>query len=770
MADRFPDGQLYIDLRGYSLDPPLAPVEALARFLHALGMPVEQVPAATDEAAAAYRSLLAGKQMLILLDNAASAEQVRPLLPGGARSVVVVTSRDQLGGLVAIDGARRLSLDVLTSEEAHALLTRMLGAERVEAEHGPTAELARLCSYLPLALRIAAANLAGRPKHPIAEYTARLRSGDPATTLAVAGDARSAVTVAFDLSYDRLPGSARRLFRLVGLTPGPDVTAEAAAALADISIDQARSSLEMLADAHLVTEHAVGRYTCHDLIRRYASNRAEHEESDAARDAALAGVYAYYLNSVDVAAQLLYPEKLRLPPTVDPTVATVSLHDHSQALAWLDGERASLVAMVRWAAMYGPRQMAWRLGDALRGYFWLCRDVVGWLAVGEAALSAARTDRAADGEAAAQINLADAYLSIYHYPRAIEHYQFASVIAEQVGLPKVRSAVLNNLGEVHRECGRLREAADCYAQALALAHQLGKGDGVALQLGNLGSVYRALGQLATAVDHHSQALAMHRRYGRRTLEAVTLRELGEAYHVLGDFHRARGQLTEGLAVHRLVGDLAGEAEALRCLAALHRDTATPKIELSRSAIAIAQELGDRGLEAHTRNTHATVHCRLGHLEQAFEHHRRALQVAREIHLVRVQAEALIGLAAAYQRLNNHEETRNQLGQALVITRNCEFRLLHGQALTGLAVLHLSEGDAGQARAMGEEALAIQTETGHQLGQARIHLVLGHARSCTGDSHAAQEHWERSDTILAGLGIVEDHEFAALYPAPDPRFG
>jgi hypothetical protein len=249
---RFPDGQLFVNLRGNATTPPLRAVDAFARFLCALGVPARRVPSDVDDAAAMYRSLLADRRMLVLLDDAHRADQVRPLLPAGAGCLVLVTSRDRLADLVARDGARPVDVDVLTAAEAQALLTRVLGADRVAAEPGAAADLARLCGYLPLALRTAAADLAVGPRHSIADHLADLCAGDRHTTLRAESDAERAVRAASGLSCAALPAPTQRLFRLLGLVPGPDVTAGAAAALATIPPDEALSMLRQLVTARLL--------------------------------------------------------------------------------------------------------------------------------------------------------------------------------------------------------------------------------------------------------------------------------------------------------------------------------------------------------------------------------------------------------------------------------------------------------------------------------------------------------------------------------------
>ncbi|HEU4421103.1 MAG TPA: BTAD domain-containing putative transcriptional regulator, partial [Pilimelia sp.] len=281
VRDRFADGQLYVNLRGYAASAPMRPIDALSRFLRALGVPAEQVPHELEEAADLYRSLLADRRVLVILDHARGPDQVRPLLPGGSGCLVLITSRDRLGGLVAHEGAHRLTLDVLPPDEAHTLLARVVGAERVAAEPAAAEDLARACAHLPLALRIAGANLINHPQHRLADYLGELRDGNRLASLEVDGDEQAAVRNNFDLSYTGLPAPAQRLFRLLGLVPGPDVTAGAAAALADVPPQLAARELDRLAGAHLISESAPARYAFHDLLRLYAAEHARLEESDA---------------------------------------------------------------------------------------------------------------------------------------------------------------------------------------------------------------------------------------------------------------------------------------------------------------------------------------------------------------------------------------------------------------------------------------------------------------------------------------------------------
>ncbi|MEV0388784.1 BTAD domain-containing putative transcriptional regulator [Nonomuraea sp. NPDC050643] len=754
VRDRFADGQLYVDLRGYAPQPPLSSIEALARLLRALGVPPERIPAEVEEAAAMYRSVLADRRMLLVVDNAASAEQVRPLLPGGGGSVVLVTSRGGLGGLVARDGAHRMNLDVLPLDDATALMGRILGAERAAAEREAVTELAELCDRLPLALRIAAANLATRPRQRVADYVARLRTGDRLTALSVAGDPYSAVLVSFDLSYAHLSVAARRVFRLLALAPGPDVTAAAAAALAGLGTAAAEGLLEELARAHLVEERATGRYTCHDLLRHYAGDLAAREESEAGRAAARARLYDHYLSSADAAARILYPHMSRLP--IEPDDDRGALFPAEQpALAWLDEEFSCLVAVVRHTSRHGPHRVAWLLADALRGYFWLRRPMVDWLTVAEAALTAAEADGEPHAQAAAWLSRADADQARGRHQDALALYQRVRRAGQDLEGSTVQDAALSNMGMLCLRSGRLAEAAACFEHLLALNLRHGSLLNEALQLGNLGAVHRAMGQLERAADLHTRARAIHRRAGITKAEATALRDLGEIHHQSGRFDQAHRFLAEALSLHRRSGDPVGEAEALLCLSSIRRDTGRPALDLARAALGLARDIGDARLEADAFNTLGSIHHRLGEHLQAVEHHRQALGAATDIGLGHARAEALIGLAAAHRDLGGHDRAHELIEQATTVVNEAGFRLLEGHVLTVLTGLWLAEADLRQALRTGRRALAVHRETGHRLGEAHTHLLLGRAHERAGDTGEAGRHLLRARDLLADLGIPSE---------------
>ncbi len=375
VADRFPNGQLYVNLRGF--DPSSAPLgigEAIRTFLDALQVPPDQLPAGLDAQAGLYRSLLAGRRMLVVLDNAGDAAQARPLLPGDGGCLVVVTSRRQLTALAATDGARQVILDVLTGAEAHDLLAGRLGAGRVAAEPAAAEELAVLCARLPLALSIVAARASAGPGLPLATLAAGLRDARGRLDVLDGGEAAADARAVFSWSCKQLSPPAARMFRLLGLHPGPDATVAAAASLAGISPGQAGRAIAELTGACLLAEHAPGRYACHDLLRACAAEQVGAAEDPAERQAAVERAVDHYLHTARAADKLLYSARLPIP-FADPRPGTQPEHlaTHAQALAWFDAEHKVLLAATGLAARYGLDTQAWQLPWAMETFHHLYR-------------------------------------------------------------------------------------------------------------------------------------------------------------------------------------------------------------------------------------------------------------------------------------------------------------------------------------------------------------------------------------------------------------
>ena len=694
----FPGGQLYLNLRGYATSPPVEPVQALAQFLRALGVAAERVPLDVDEAAAMYRTLLADRRMLIVLDNAASPDQVRPLLPGGRGCLVLVTSRDRLGGLVASDGARPLALDVLGGGEAHALLTEVLGERRAGAEPHAVAELARVCGFLPLALRIAAANLVLRPGIAVAAYVAELREGNRLAALQVDGDENAAVRTAFDRSYGALKPDERRVFRLLGLVPGPDVDTAAVAALTaarewqgaperpfPLTSRWAGSVLARLVGRHLVTEVAPGRFTLHDLLRLYARSLADAEDGPPETAAAMDRLCAHYLDATDAAAGLLYRETLRWPvPRATPGERPFA--DHTQALRWLDTERANLVALVRHTAEHGPRPAAWRLADNLRGYFYLRRHVGDWLTVAGDGLRAARGQPGP--QAAARLSLGSAHNSLGDSAAALEDYTEALALAERAGWSDGQAAALNNLGTVYSQTGRHRQAAQRFEQAAAAHERAGRLVGQAISLDNLGIVRRELGEPGTAAALHERAIELHRRTGFPLGHATALTNLAAACCELGRLDDALWHFTQALALHRQTGNRDRETISLYGMADVHRSAGrlAEAVRPAREALDLAKEIGDRRTEASAAMSLAAVEAAIGEHRSALDRYRHALHLAEQTDSRYLRARALAGVAAAELRLGNPAEAEAAAAQALDLSRDNGYHPIEAEVSATLAAL------------------------------------------------------------------------------------
>jgi DNA-binding SARP family transcriptional activator/tetratricopeptide (TPR) repeat protein len=725
---RFPDGQLYLDLRGYAQAPPVRPIEALSWLLRGLGVEPAKVPVDVVEAAAVYRTLLADRRALVVFDNARDAEQVRPLLPGGGDCLVVVTSRDRLSGLVALQGARQVALDVLTPDESLVLLEQVLGAERVAAEPEPAAELTRLCAHLPLALRIAAANMAGEADTTIRRFVERLRSDDRLANLEVPGDPHAAVRAAFDSSYRVLPPAARRLFRLVSMIPGQDFTIAAAASLTAEQPRTARSTVDLLTRAHLLGQPRAGRYAVHDLLRWYGLGRAEQEDGETDRVAALSGLYGYYLQSIDAAAQLLYPQTVRLASVATGTAAPERFGDRAAALAWLDDERANLVAAVRMATANGVTPMAWLLADAMRGYFWIRRAMADWLEVAECGRSAAVAYGDQAGEAACQTSLGVARRSIGEYPASIGHLTTALGLCRQIGWPAAESSVLGSLAIAHAEVGDVRAAVRDFAGALEINRRLGRTAGEAVSVGNLGNLRSALGQLREASVDLTEALELYRKTKNVGGEALMLTNLGGVLRNLGALDEARKRCEQGLSLHREIGDRYGEAIAMSLLGEIHARAGDHErgIGFAIAAVDLARQIGDRRVQASALNLLGATELMAGDHDSAIVHYEQAATLARSTGNRMPLAEALAGLGTAHHAAGRHMAALPSLAEALTIAGEDGYQIIEGTTLTVLAEIHLIDDDVALAVRHARKAADIYLRTGLAIDAERAQRVFADA--------------------------------------------
>jgi tetratricopeptide (TPR) repeat protein len=709
LASRYPDGQLYVDLRGYGPEPPTEPAEVLAAFLRALGVDALDVPYEPAERGALYRSLLAGRTMLVLLDNAHSADVVRPLLPGSLSCLVVVTSRDSLPGLVARDGARRVDLPRLPAREAMTLMSTLIGA-RVAEEPDAASALVEGCARLPLALRVAAELAVTRPGSRLADLVAEL--GDEQTRLArldAGTDERTAVGTVLSWSYRRLAVPAATLFRRLGLHPGPDLDAPAAAALAGGPVD---GVLDALVRAHLAEPVGRDRYGQHDLLRAYAARRSAEEDPAEVRDAAVTRLLDHYLASAVAAMDVLVPaERDERPRGPWSAPAAPAPGTAAEARAWLDEHRAALAAATAFAAARGYPWHAGQLAETI----WWYQDARGYhpeaLATQRHSLAAARIRGDRAGEARALHHIATVFRRWGRYGEATEHFRQALAIQRELGDEAAVGKTLAGLGVLSRRQGRLQEAMDYYRQALDIHRAVGDRLGTGWALGNLGIVHDQLGRYAEAVEYHRQALDVLRELEEWAGVAITLGNLGTAYGWWGRYDEAVDHLRRCLDQLRENGDRTPEADFLDELGQVEfrwhgPDRALPYFT---RALAMHREMGNREGEGVALANLGTVYARAERLDDAVRYSRQALDLAREIGDRRVEAMALDGLGDALRLLDQPAAAANYHRAALAVIEQVGDRYGRARALTGLGRARLVAGAPAEARAHWRAALDVLSD-------------------------------------------------------------
>ncbi|HEY3753374.1 MAG TPA: tetratricopeptide repeat protein [Pseudonocardiaceae bacterium] len=564
LRSRFPDGALFADLRGYHpTGVPASPSDILAGFLRALGVAPDAVPEDDADRSGLFRSLMDGKRMLLVLDDASDADQIEPLLPGSADCLVLVTSRARLSGLVVRHAARRLGLGGLPAREAMALLGGVVGDIRVAAEPEAAAELVTRCANLPLALRIVADRAASRPGRPLADLVAELRcESDRLDLLSVAGDDSAAVGGVFSWSYRALPEPAARLFRLLGLFPGLEPSVPATAALLGTDTAYTRKLLDSLAAVHLVEESGRDGYRLHELVRLYAAERVRVEDSDATRDEALGRLVTWYLHTADAADRVLMPQRRRQPLDTRPTVPPLDFADYSGAMAWFEAERPTIVQLTRDAADRRMHDLAWRLPIVLWGFLSLRNRWTDLIDTHQVGLASARAIGDPLGQAITLNNLGIANANIGRLDHAHTLLCQALLLRKEIGDVWGQAAVSNNLGSLLQGRGELTTAAAHHDRAITLFRQVGDQCGEGQALNNLGSAHLSLGQLGEAIDCYQRALAALVGVGDQLAQAETLDSLGSAHQAMGDYEAAVDCHLRAVLMFRELGNRSAEASGL----------------------------------------------------------------------------------------------------------------------------------------------------------------------------------------------------------------
>ncbi|HEY7145135.1 MAG TPA: BTAD domain-containing putative transcriptional regulator [Streptosporangiaceae bacterium] len=595
LREAFPDGQLYVNMLGAS--QPLSPDEVLARLLRDLGVAGAAIPVDQQERSAMYRTRMAGRRILVVLDDARDAAQIRPLLPGTGSCAVIVTSRHRLPDLA---GSRLVDPDVLSEPEARLLFARIIGAGRADAEPGPVADVLDACAGLPLAIRIAGARLSARRGWSVATLASRLADQRRRIDEFTAGDL--AVRACFQVSFEALPRPERpggvdpaHAFGLLGVWQGPSIGLQAAAALLGQPQEAAADALEILVDASLLESPAPDRYRFHDLLRAYAAEQAQGGESAQVISDAIGRLLAWYLRACDAAASVLSPYRNPVPlPEADPGPPPPAFPAADDALSWYELERANLVAATRQAASRGLHDIAWKLPVTAMISFELTGHRAEWITTHQIALASARELGDRLGEARVLNNLG-MVLGEQRADDAIGYFERSLDIHREIGDRRGQAQAANNLAFSYRFLGRHEESVTALLSALELQREVGARRGEAIALCNLGESYLDLGQYDEAITRSEQALAVATEIDAVRLAGYAQYNLGRAKSELGDTAAAVGLLEQALAIHRGAGDRYGEAQDLQQIgiAQARAGAGGPAREAWLRALAIFDSLGDR---------------------------------------------------------------------------------------------------------------------------------------------------------------------------------
>jgi tetratricopeptide (TPR) repeat protein/transcriptional regulator with XRE-family HTH domain len=706
LADRFPAGQIFLPLHGHTPgQQPVDPADALASLLLSLGVPAGQIPPGLEARMALWRDRLAERQLLLILDDAADSEQVRPLLPGAGGSLVLITSRRHLS---ALEDATAISLDTLPAGEAGALLVRLAARPGLSPDDPAVGEITRRCGFLPLAVGMVARQLHHHPAWSVAGRAAELAAARDRLELMAAENL--SVAAAFDLSYADLHPAQQQLFRRLGLYPGSEIDTYAAAALDGTGLAEARRGLEALYDQYLLAEPAQGRYRMHDLIREHARALAGRLDPDRDRDEASARLLDYYQYTAARADALIARRTRPALATGDGMIpaAVPGMATRDEAMAWIRAERASLLACLDHATATGQHARVIALTAGLAGLLRLDGPWADAITRHMAAIQAARYLGDRLGQAGALSDLGDMRRMTGDYPAAARALEEALDISRDLGDRLGQASALSDLGFVRLVTGddqpaaqMLDQALDIYRdlgdrlgqahalnylgvvrwatsdysaadqvleQALHIYRDLGDRGGEANTLGRLGEVWQATGDYPAAVQAQEQALDISRDIGNRLGQANALRRLGEIRQATGDYQAAVQALEEALDIYRDIGDRLGQANSLSAVGEVRRVTGDypAAAQAHDQALAIYRDIGNRGGEATALNERGALHRVSGELTQAEECHRRSVEVSRAVASSWDEAHALAGLGRCALAAGHAAQAEILLRQALEI--------------------------------------------------------------------------------------------------------
>jgi tetratricopeptide (TPR) repeat protein len=712
LTGTFPDGQFFLPLHAHTPGQrPVGPADALASLLLTAGVPAAQIPPGLEARGARWRDQVAGRRILLLLDDAAGHEQVRPLLPGTAGSLVLVTSRRRLA---ALDGAAVVSLGPLPPAQAATLLARLAARAGIGAADAEVGELARLGGYLPLAIGMLASQLRHHPAWTAAGLAAELAGARD--RLAMMRAENLSVTAAFDLSYADLAQDLQRLFRRLGLHPGPEVDAYTAAALDGTTLDVARRGLEDLYDQHLLAEPAPGRYQLHDLLRKHAQTLAAAD--DPADSADTTGrLLDYYLHTALAASKHIVstswnPAIGSLPPARMPECAP-PVSSPREAIAWLETERAGLHAAAGYAAASKRPAYATLIPAAMASFLEARGHWDQALTLHQIALAAARRAGDHPGEARALMLLGAMQVFTGDFTAAVVTLQQALAIYRDLSDPAGQADAIDRLGFVHGQTGDYPAAAACHQQALGLSRDLGDRSGQAHALNGLGIVHGLTGNYPAAAACHQQALQEFRDLGHQYGQADALINLSAVHQLTGDYQAASEALQQVMALNRDLDDRSTQAWVLNERGVVQRLTGDHRAAAAshQKALELFRDLGERHSQAYALNELGLAQQLTGDHPAAAVSHHQALQLFRDLGDRHGQADVLNGLGELASRTAETQHARDYHSQALTMARELGTPLEEARALEGIGHSQLQDGNLSEGTAHLKQALAIYQRIG-----------------------------------------------------------
>jgi tetratricopeptide (TPR) repeat protein len=711
LASQNIDEVLFVNLRGFHGNPdqpPVDPAAVLDSFLRLLGVSPHEIPYELEQRTRVFREVLRHRRVLIVLDNAFSASQIRPLLPDAPGCVTLITSRRRIS---EVSGVEHLLLDTFSPDEALEFMRRTIGDDRVRAEPLVANEIAELLGYLPLALRLTATRINASRGWGLADHLERLIERRRDQRLDTALDA------SLSLSYEDLPTGPRYLLRMLSLHPGVDVDVHAAAALANDDVQSTQRHLDQLTASHLVQQRSQGRYELHDLVRAFAFVRGQDEDRANDRRAALQRLFEHYLQGASIAMGTLYPSDQHRRPTVLATSHSLPpVSETAAARLWLANERVNLLAVGTHPANRHTAASAVTFASVLHRHL----------------------------------------ITLGFYMDAETLHQRAIVDAEAIADISGEATALTNLGAVYGRIGRYHSAADRLWRAVSICADLDNTDGQARALFNLGTIYQRMGKLDEGTGYFQQALALFRRLGDRFGEAQTLGNLGAGYELAGKYQLSAEHFQMTRQVFYELGDLNSEAHALTNLGVIYwrlgnyREAA----DHHRQALAVFADMGDRYGEAHALTNLGAVYDRLGRSEAGADFLRRALAQFEDLRDRDGEALALNTLGFVYTSLGQHDSAREYHERALALFRDIGDPLGQSAALNGLAESARIVGDLELAESAYGEAHQLSVKVGGHYEHGRAHAGLGNTYLDLGKPDDARKHWQYALNLFEGLGVPE----------------